>query len=64
MSLNRNDIKVELYRLIDLGEITGGEASKIFAKSYENQQLNQDIMVGVDESAADWVQQTRLELGF
>ena len=52
-----------LFKLISTSD-RDWETSKIFAKSYENQQLNQDIMVGVDESAADWVQQTRLELGF
>jgi len=64
MSLNRNDIKVELYRLFGIGMITDEQANKIFEKSYENQQIGNDIMSGVDDTAVEWVQQKITELGF
>ena len=64
MSLNRNDIKVELYRLFDVGMITDEQANKIFEKSYENQQIDNDIMSGVDDTAVEWIQQKIIELGF
>ena len=64
MSLNRNDIKTELYRLTGLGSITDEQAVKIFEKSYENQTPNQDTLTGVSDAAADWVQQKITELGF
>jgi len=64
MSLNRNNIKIEIYRLLELGSITGEQANQIFDKSYENQQPDQDELAGVTDTAADWVQQKITELGF
>ena len=64
MSLNRNDIKTEIYRLLELGSITDEQANQIFDKSYENQQPDQDELTGVTDTAADWVQQKITELGF
>jgi hypothetical protein len=64
MSLNRNNIKTEIYRLLELGSITGEQANQIFDKSYENQQPDQDELAGVTDTAADWVQQKITELGF
>jgi hypothetical protein len=57
MSLNRNDIKTEIYRLLELGTITDDQANQIFDKSYENQQNNSDIMLNINDTAAEWVQQ-------
>jgi hypothetical protein len=64
MSLNRNDIKTEIYRLLELGSITDEQANQIFDKSYENQQPDQDELTGVTDTATDWVQQKITELGF
>ena len=64
MSLNRNNIKTEIYRLLELGSITGEQANQIFDKSYENQQPDQDELAGVTDTASDWVQQKITELGF
>ena len=64
MSLNRNNIKTEIYRLLELGSITDEQANQIFDKSYENQQPDQDELAGVTDTAADWVQQKITELGF
>ena len=64
MSLNRNDIKTEIYRLLELGTITDDQANQIFDKSYENQQNNSDIMLNINDTAADWVQQKITELRF
>lgn len=64
MSLNRNDVKTEIYRLLELGTITDDQASQIFDKSYENQQNNSDIMLNINDTAAEWVQQKITELGF
>ena len=64
MSLNRNNIKIEIYRLLELGSITGEQANQIFDKSYENQQPDQDELAGVTDTASDWVQQKITELGF
>ena len=64
MSLNRNDIKTEIYRLLELGTITDDQANQIFDKSYENQQNNSDIILNINDTAAEWVQQKITELGF
>jgi hypothetical protein len=64
MSLNRNDIKTEIYRLLELGTITDDQANQIFDKSYENQQNNSDIMLNINDTAVEWVQQKITELGF
>ena len=64
MSLNRNDVKTEIYRLLELGTITDDQAYQIFDKSYENQQNNSDIMLNINDTAAEWVQQKITELGF
>ena len=64
MSLSRNDIKTEIYRLLERGSITDEQANQIFDKSYESQQEDQDELAGVDDTAADWVQQKITELGF
>lgn len=64
MSLNRNDIKTEIYRLLELGSITDEQANQIFDKSYESQQEDQDELTGVTDTATDWVQQKITELGF
>lgn len=64
MSLNRNDVKTEIYRLLELGTITADQANQIFDESYENQQNNSDIMLNVNDTAAEWVQQKITELGF
>ena len=64
MSLNRNDIKTEIYRLLELRRITDEQANQIFDKSYESQQEDQDELTGVTDTAADWVQQKITELGF
>ena len=64
MSLNRNDVKTEIYRLLEFGTITDDQANQIFDKSYENQQNNSDIMLNINDTAAEWVQQKITELGF
>jgi hypothetical protein len=64
MSLSRNDIKTEIYRLLELHRITDDQANQIFDKSYEDQQKDQDNLIGVTDTAADWVQQKITELGF
>ena len=64
MSLSRNDIKTEIYRLLELRRITDEQANQIFDKSYESQQEDQDDLTGVTDTAADWVQQKITELGF
>jgi hypothetical protein len=64
MSLNRNDVKTEIYRLLELGTITNDQANQIFDKSYENQQNNSDIMLNINDTAAEWVKQKITELGF
>jgi hypothetical protein len=64
MSLNRNDVKTEIYRLLELGTITDDQANQIFDKSYENQQNNSDVMLNISDTAAEWVQQKITELGF
>lgn len=64
MSLSRNDIKTEIYTLLSRGAITGEQANQIFEKSYEGQQEDTDLLTGVTDTAADWVQQKIIELGF
>ena len=64
MSLSRNDIKTEIYRLLERGSITDEQANQIFDKSYESQQPDQDELTGVTDTATDWVQQKITELGF